>query len=266
MILTVEALTASVALSDPNPVDGGWSTYVELGATKSKAISQGQLERMTAALVNLETAGKIAWSVAQDPAQDMRSEDGTSQPIYVAGLDAVNTDATGGATLKIFGAGLLTDFASASHKVSVDVSNYINYTSKAGATGNKVSVAHVQGAGSLSVAVVGNAITVTLAAASSTLAQVASAIAAAPTAAALVIATVTGSGTAPVAATALLTGGKGSTIGVKIGGVACAVTKLTDTEIDVTVPALSPLIATNQAIVLVSVGPHTMVAGVLTLV
>lgn len=263
MILTVEALTASVTLSDPNPVDGGWSTSVELGTSKSKAISQGQLERIAPALKTLEAAGKIAWSVAQDPAQDMRAEEGDTQPLYVAGLDAAATAAAGGATLKIFGAGMLTNFTPATRVTGA--TNYITYASKAGAAGNKVSVAHVQGTGALAVAVVGSAITVTLATGGSTLAQVAAAVNADPSASALVIATVTGSASAAVLTAGLLVGGTGSTVAVKVGGHACNITKLSDTEIDVLVPALSPLVATNEAVVLVTVGPHTFFAGVLTL-
>jgi len=265
MILTVEALTASVTLSDPNPVDGGWSTSVELGTSKSKAISQSQLEHIAPALKTLETAGKIAWSVAQDPALDMRAEEGTTQPLYVAGLDAATTAAAGGATLKIFGAGLLTNFTPATRVTGV--THFITYASKAGAPGNKITVAQVLGTGAIGVAVVGNAITVTLAVGGSTLTEVAAAVNAYPAAAALVIATVTGTGSTAAAALAVgyLIGGTGSTVGVKVGGKVCNITKLSDVEINVLVPALSPLVATNEAVVLVTVGPHTFFAGVLTL-
>ena len=264
MILTINALK-SVTLSDPNPIEGVWSTSMDAGTTKAKSITSGQLERLAPSLTAMETGLAITWSVAADPALDPRAENsGDEEPVVINGLSAAIIAAAGG-PLVIYGSGLLTGFTSATLKTGA--TNYITYQSQLGAGGNVVSIKHLAGhdATTLGVSVLGNAITVQLAAAGSTLAQVAAAVNAYPAAAALVIATVTGSAAAAAMAASYLTGGRGSTVAVRVGGLACAVTKLTATEIDVTVPGLSPLSDGNTAVVLVVSGPHTYFAGAVTL-
>ena len=66
MLLTINAIGASVTFADPNPYEGAWTAYVEMGTSKTKAISSDQLNRITPMLVKQAAANAITWSVAAD--------------------------------------------------------------------------------------------------------------------------------------------------------------------------------------------------------
>lgn len=158
----------------------------------------------------------------------LESRDALPQ-LYVAS-GSIGEDAGGTNSLVLYGANLLAGRAKASGTIAG-----ITLTAlRPGTPGNDISLAIAVGAGALAVAVVGNAITVTLAAAGSTVANIVTAINAHATASTLVDAAVGTAGTLTTATAATkLSGGTGEgfvVTALSVAGGALVSTALTISE------------------------------------
>ena len=211
MLLTVTALNGSVAITDPNPIEGVLSIDLDAGKSFSGDVTTGQLQRIMPFLVELETryvkgvGPLMTWSLAHDAGVDDRGE--MSQLSSLPRLHQLvggGLNPAGVADAHFVGTKLLADQSFATLLIGAPGAGAVLYTATLpGAGSNVIRVWHkVHGLSTaLSVSVTGNDITVNVhtdggGVAISTGAEIATAIAASAAAAALVTAFVPTAGTA----------------------------------------------------------------------
>jgi hypothetical protein len=156
-------------------------------------------------------------------------------------------------TCGVVGSGFLQGQSKATLTAGTGTSSLAFTANRPGTPGNSISVAVVAGSGSLSVGVVGQAITVTLAAGGSTANAVKAAVDAHATAKTLVQVVSGGTGSVAALAATNLSGGTGAGFEVKINGIEQQVVgSLTDTALPLVVSDLTGCAATDAAILRVS--------------
>lgn len=143
-------------------------------------------------------------------------------------------------TAGVVGSGFLQNQAKATLTKGTGTASLAFTANRPGTPGNAISVEIVQGVGSLAISVTSQKITVTLAAAGSTANAVKAAVDAHATAKTMVQVVSGGAGTVLVSAEALLTGGTGDGVEVKINDIEQQVVgAVTDTAIPMVVSALT---------------------------
>lgn len=235
---------ATVVIKD----DEGYSSFVmevAKGATKTADVTDDVLQRLSSKLRALETpvmggTGNatiilaIRWSVlASSTADDRAMNEGLAGLPSLNEVQAASYSTGGGATdVVATGTGLLGNQEKASLAI-VEGSAQLDLEAVApGAPGNSISAEVVVGVGALAISVTSSKITITTQPAGDTVADIATAINAHATAKLLVQASEGAAGNITVAQDeALLTGGVGPGVSLTLGGTACSLTEVTDTQL-----------------------------------
>lgn len=239
---------APVTLKDVH----GYTTFVmdvAPSTTKTQIVQQDLLERITAQLQALETpittsAGAvlvgIRWSVLSDDAIDDRAlTEGLAGLPSLNELQAANYSTGAGATAAVAtGTGLLGNQTKASLKILEGTARIDLEAVAPGTPGNALSAEVITPASTLDISVSGSKIVIRPASGGSTVADIVSAINADTDAKFLVQATLGVAGTVDAAvAEAPLRGGMGPGVSLTLGGTACALSEVSDTQLTFDIPS-----------------------------
>lgn len=242
---------------------------VATGVTATRDVSRDLIQRLAPKLVEMETETKdaegtvltgIRWAVlASDTLDDRGMEEG------LAGLPSINeyqaanySTGGGGSDVVVVGTGLLGNQVKATKNMANAAADArVDFEAVApGAGGNAISVEFVTPADPLTVSVTANKISIQPAAAGSTASAIATAVNADADAKLLVQASEGVAGTiAETIAEANLEGGKGAGVSLTLGGTACVLTEVTDTQLTFDIP--TGISAANRVVPLeFQNGPH----------
>lgn len=221
----------------------GFVAQVATGVTSTYEVSRDLVQRLAPRLRDMETPvlgvdGTILvglrWAVLAGTSDDRAMDEGLAGLPSLTEFQAASySTGAGGTDLVAAGTGLLGNQTKASLAVVLGAAQLDLEAVTPGGAGNDISfvVATPAGVGNV-IAVVGSQITVTPKAGGDTVANIAAAINADTDALLLVQATVGAAGNIDAAiAEANLAGGVGDGVSLSLGGTACSITELTDTQI-----------------------------------
>jgi len=221
----------------------GFVAQVATGVTSTYEVSRDLVQRLAPRLRDMETPvldvdGTVLvglrWAVLAGTSDDRAMDEGLAGLPSLTELQAANYSTGAGATdVVAVGTGLLGNQAKASLAVVLGAAQLDLEAVTPGGAGNDISfIVGTPAGGANVVAVVGSQITVTPKAGGDTVANIAAAINADTDALLLVQATVGAAGNIDAAiAEANLAGGVGDGVSLSLGGTACSITALTDTQI-----------------------------------
>jgi hypothetical protein len=243
-----------------------FAVSVDPSSTEERSVSRDLVQRLAPHLKALETPVTdvesnilvaLQWAVvADDDTDDRASNEGLAGLPMLTDLELAGySTGSGNTDVVCNGTGLLGNQAKATLSIVEGTAQLDLEAVVPGAPSNAITVAITVGS-SLTVTVIGNAISIELPAIGDAVADIRDAINAHAAAKLLVQASQGAAGdiTADVAATALA-GGTGPGVSLAIGGTACSITALTDTEL--TFDAPSGVSAASQIVQLAyRNGPH----------